>query len=229
MRESRDENSASYTPQILAAWNNVAPVFASSDFPKFAALGKAIQQKTPLEQQMVDSYSAWAKSVSDQVLPLMEQILAQELIPQYQRAVVVAFPEIAQLAAQQTALQNGNPDHGRGPMFGVLWRTDGQPVGGSVESSSSPDQRSLPVVDPELDTTANQADGNYVKAAVGQRRTLSHMYLGQWNAVPWWLRPGGQNVAVRRPLAELHLRLPGALAERGVPQQEFADGDQRRP
>ena len=87
--------------QILAAWSKVAQVFSSSGFPKFTALGSAIQQKVPLEQQMVDSYSAWAKSVSDQVLPLMEEILSQELIPQYQRAVVVAFPDIAQSAAQR--------------------------------------------------------------------------------------------------------------------------------
>ena len=41
LREARDQNSASYTPEILAAWSKVAPVFASSGFPKFAALGSA--------------------------------------------------------------------------------------------------------------------------------------------------------------------------------------------
>src|SRR5271157_4622986 len=112
LREARDQNSASYAPDILAAWSKVAPVFSSSGFPKFAALGSAIQQKVPLEQQMVDSYSTWAKSVSDQVLPLMEEILSQELIPKYQRAVVVAFPDIAQSAARETAARNGDPDHG---------------------------------------------------------------------------------------------------------------------
>ncbi len=178
LRESRDQNSASYTPSVLAAWNKVAPVFSSSGFPKFEALGSAIQQKVPLEQNMVDNYSAWAKSVSDQVLPLMEQILSQELIPQYQRAVVAAFPEIAQSAAQQTASRNGTPDHDRGPMFGVLWRTDAQPVG-IGESSYAPDERSLPAVDPELDSLANQDE--YVNTAVKQRWKLSHEYLNQWN------------------------------------------------
>ena len=75
LREARDQNSASYTSQILAAWNKVAGQFSASGYPKFTALGSAIQQKTPLEQQMVNSYSTWAKSVSDQVLPLMEEIL----------------------------------------------------------------------------------------------------------------------------------------------------------
>ncbi len=181
LREARDQNSASYAPQILAAWSKVAPVFSSSGFPKFTALGSAIQQKVPLEQQMVDTYSAWAKSVSDQVLPMMEEILSQELIPKYQRAVVVAFPEIAQSAARETASAERRPRcHRRGPMFGVLWRTDAQPVGGDAESSYSPDDRTLPVVDPELDSLANQ--DQYVQTAVAQRRTLSHTYLDQWNA-----------------------------------------------
>ena len=180
LREARDENSASYTPQVLAAWSKVAQVFSSSGFPKFTALGSAIQQKVPLEQQMVNNYSAWASSVSDQVLPLMEEILSQELIPKYQRAVVVAFPDIAQSAARETALRNGTPDHGRGPMFGVLWRTDARPVGGAAEATYSPDERTLPVVDPELDSLANQND--YVQTAVAERSYLSHLYLDQWNA-----------------------------------------------
>ena len=111
---------------------------------------------------------------------MMEEILSQELIPQYQRAVVVAFPDIAQSAARETAARNGEPDHRRGPMFGVLWRTDARPVGGEAESSYSPDERTLPVVDPELDSMANQDE--YVQTAVAQRRTLSHMYLDEWNA-----------------------------------------------
>src|SRR5208337_3984656 len=35
LREARDQNSASYTPSILAAWSKVAPIFSSSRFPKF--------------------------------------------------------------------------------------------------------------------------------------------------------------------------------------------------
>ena len=109
LREARDENSASYAPADPRRLEQSGQVFSSSGFPKFTALGSAIQQKVPLEQQMVDSYSAWAKSVSDQVLPMMEEILSQELIPQYQRAVMVAFPDIAQAAAQQTAPGTATP------------------------------------------------------------------------------------------------------------------------
>jgi len=178
-REANNENSASYAPQILGAWNKVAGQFASSGFPKFTALGAAIRQKVPLEQKMVDSYSLWAKSVSDQVLPLMEEILSEELIPKYQRAVVAAFPDIAASAARETASRNGTPDFGRGTMYGVLWRTDGRPLGGGNEASYSPDDRTLPVVDPELDALANQSA--YVQEAQNERYTLAHKYLDDWN------------------------------------------------
>jgi hypothetical protein len=179
LREARDQNSASYAPDILAAWQKVAPVFASSNFPKFTALASAIQQKVPLEQRMVDRYSAWAKSVSDQVLPMMEEIPSEELIPKYQRAVLVAFPDIAQSAARETAQRNGDPNRGRGTMFGVLWRTDAVPVGGGNESGYSPDDRSLPVVDPEFDSVSNQEE--YVKEARSQRYSIAHKYLEDWN------------------------------------------------
>lgn len=179
LHEAGAQNSASYTSQILQAWNNVAKQFQASGFPKFTALGSAIQQKTPLEQQMVNSYSNWAKSVSDQVLPLMDEILQDQLIPQYQRAVVAAFPDIAASAAQETAARNGTPDFGRGTMYGVLWRADGRPLGGGNEAGYSPDERTLPAVDPEMDSLPNQSD--YVRQARRDRWRLSHKYLEDWN------------------------------------------------
>ena len=155
---------------------------------------------------MVDSYSAWAKSVSDQVLPLMEEILSQELIPKYQRAVVAAFPDIAQSAARETASRNGTPDYGRGTMFGVLWRTDGQPPGGGDEASYSPDDRTLPVVDPELDSLPNQSD--YVQAGPGRRSALAHKYLDDWNdELLGAFDQVGEDEPVRQPVAEFHLRI----------------------
>src|SRR5208283_1670835 len=55
LREARDRNAQSYTPRILAAWNTIGPIFQSSNFRKFQALGSAIVQKAPLEQRMVDT------------------------------------------------------------------------------------------------------------------------------------------------------------------------------
>jgi hypothetical protein len=177
LREARDQNSASYAPQILAAWNKIAPTFSKSSIAKFSQLGNAIQQKTPLEQKMVDSYSSWVQSVSQNVLPLMEEILSDELIPKYQRAVVQSFPDIAQSAARETASRNGEPELKRGVMLGVLWRTDAQPVGGAIEET---DERTLPVVDPENDTSAEQSQ--YQATARAHRQKLAQFYLNQWNS-----------------------------------------------
>ena len=175
LREARDRNSESYVPSILAAWAKEGPVFGRSGFPKFDALGPAITQEVPLQQNLVTAFGVWAKAVSDAVLPLMEQILSEELIPQYQRAVVAAFPDIAQNAAMQTALRNGQPDFGRGNMLGALWRSSGQLVGGDNELADP----SLPVVDPELGTVANLAQ--YADKARQQRQMLAQFYLNNWN------------------------------------------------
>ena len=94
MREAHYQNSQKATPDIQAAWERAAPLFSGSGFPKFEALGPAIAGKVPLEKDLVDTYTAWAGAASEKILPLMEEVLAQELIPRYQRAVVEAFPDI---------------------------------------------------------------------------------------------------------------------------------------
>lgn len=175
MREARDRNAEQFVPDILAAWNHEAPVFAQSNFPKFIPLASAIPAKTPLEQALVDAWSNWAATVSPLTLPTLEFILEQELIPEYQRAVVAAFPDITQQAAMEVARRNGLPDFGRGQMLGVLWRTSVIPVGGAGEAY----ERTLPVVDPVMDQFANQAQ--YFNTALQQRRSLSRHYLRMWN------------------------------------------------
>jgi hypothetical protein len=171
-REARDRNSQSRVSDILAAWRKVAPRFSSIRIPKFQRLGAAIQQKVPLEQQMVDTYSEWAAASSANILPLMELILSEELIPKYQRAVVATFPDIAQMAALEVARRNGVPEFGRGPMLGTLWRTSGRPVGGDNEMYDP----SLPVTDP-----VGSSDPRYMRDARNERRTLATRYLNDWN------------------------------------------------
>jgi len=172
MREARDANSEKFVPEILAAWAKVGPVFSSSGFPKFERLGPAIVQKTSLEGQMVIAYSQWVAAVSQPVLPLMEEILSEELIPKYQRAVVAAFPDIAQMAALEIARRNADPDLTRGRMLGAMWRTTGQIVGGDNEAFDP----SLPVVDP----TAS-SEPRYLDDARSQRKRLARQYLRDWN------------------------------------------------
>ena len=54
LREGRDRHADPLVPEILAAWDRIGPVLERSGFEKFEALGQAIPQKTPLEQEMVD-------------------------------------------------------------------------------------------------------------------------------------------------------------------------------
>ena len=175
LREARDQNSAKYVPSILQAWNTVSQKFSQSKFPKFTALGSAIRQKTPLEQNMVTAFSNWASACSEQVLPLMEMILSQQLIPQFEQAVVTAYPDIAQNAAMAVAQRNGEPDYGRGTMLGVLWRADAEPLGSSSENV----YRTLAAVDPVNDQTSGPT--NYLQVAQQQRSNLATQYLNLWN------------------------------------------------
>jgi hypothetical protein len=189
LREARDRNAEQYVPEILAAWDNVAPKFAGSGFPKFEALSQAIPQKVPLEQDLVTTFSDWGAAASALLLPTLEEILAQEMIPQFEQAVVWAYPEIAQQAVIECARRNGPAQNNRGEMLGAFWRTGGQLVGGTGEGFD----RSLPVVDPVNDFLPNQA--TYMDRARQQRLRHAERYLGirqrgwyyagGWHAVSW--------------------------------------------
>ncbi|MBU4272378.1 MAG: Tad domain-containing protein [Planctomycetes bacterium] len=179
MREARDRHADKYVPDILEAWEKEAPVFSGSGFEKFENLGPAISQKVPLEQELVRSYSEWAAAVSDAVLPLMEKILGEpddpttHLIPEYQRAVVEAIPDMAQHAAMTVAALNGQPDYGRGPMLGVLWHAGTrQAVGGDYLASLA--------VNPNGDAAIPAGSSHFSKARE-QRDHLANTYLTGWN------------------------------------------------
>lgn len=177
MREARDRDSESLAPDVLAAWSAMAPWLAASPFPKFAALGNATAEKVPLEAEMVRSFSEWAAAASEMILPVLEEILAQELIPQYQRAVAQSMPQVAQMTARETARQHGLLDGGRGDCQAMLWRTTGQAVGSTDEGPWAWATRTLPVVDPVGDLPG----GDYFLTAYRQRHALSHQYLNAWN------------------------------------------------
>lgn len=186
------QSSARLAPEILAAWAHVAPVFANSGIPRFDALGRALEQKVPLEQEMIRSFNEWAAAFSELVRPTLEEVLAEEMIPEFQRALVLVTPELAQRACDEVVREHGqgrsgaNPtvaspgdgiSSGSGPRVfrGVMWRTLVDPVGGASEEV----RRTLPVVDPVLDSEPNQAD--YFDKATYQRSAFSHRYLADWN------------------------------------------------
>jgi hypothetical protein len=170
LREARDRNSESFAGPILLAWSTMAPVLAGANVPKFRELSDAIPRKVELEHQMVTAYGDWAAAVVPNVLPVMEEILRQEAIPQFQRSVVALYPHLAQAAAMEVAEQEGRPGNGRGTMVGVLWRTSGRIVGGESEARDP----TLPVIDPRSDPVLR-------RRAREARDRLARHYLREWN------------------------------------------------
>ncbi len=145
LREASQHNAEQMVPPILAAWSKVGPVFSQSQFAKFKALGPAITAKVPLEQKMVTAYCNWTAGTANLVLPVWEQILSQQLIPQFQRALVNATPQLAQIAAGEIARRHGLGSPERGPMGAMVYlagsvrrcRTQPRPCRWSIRSPTS--------------------------------------------------------------------------------------------
>lgn len=175
LREGRDQNAVLSTGEILDHWRRVAPELANSEFSKFGILGTDIQQKVPYEIELVRSYSVWSKAAADAMLPMFEQILAEEMIPDYQRTLVLTTPSLVQIACDDVAQRHGQAWPGNPKVQGVLWRTIGDPVDGSSETT----RRSLPVVDVVLDMEPELP--TYYQNAVKERKSWSERYLRKWN------------------------------------------------
>ena len=173
MREAArgPQGSAALVPEILAEWERTGQVFethaAGADFQKFERLGRAIRQKAPREQGVVDGWIRMSREHARLTLPVLEHILAGPgqstsgpvpaanadplggYIPRFQRAVVQQGPFAAHLAANEIARRHGQRTAGqhRGrPLESRLWRTDVQIVGTANEAD--PFTRTLPLVDP---------------------------------------------------------------------------------
>jgi len=185
LREARDRNAERMTPEILAAWKKAGGALSRSEFEKFARLGRGIEYKAPQEQEMIRTFGEWTAASAELVLPVLEEILAQEMIPRFQRGVAAATPDIAQTATGEIVRRHGlkgSPrDVARGTMGGVLWRTSVVPVGGDGEAV----RRTLPVVDPTGESTDDSAGDlrRYFEIAVAQREAIADRYLRDWNKV----------------------------------------------
>ena len=107
MREARDRDAETYTSEILANWERIGPFLATSEFPPFADLGEAITEKIPGESAMATTFGGWAAAASEMILPVLEEILATEAIPEYQRALAAATPGMAQQTASEVARRHG--------------------------------------------------------------------------------------------------------------------------
>jgi hypothetical protein len=169
LEEAQEQNAKRFVPRILSAWRQVGTVLAASSNSGLRRVGLAILEKVPLEQNVVDAFSAWAEAVSMQMLPVMRGILDQELIPQYQRAVLKYWPDVAQATAAEMAARHSVPELGRGAIRAELLWADMTPLlGGDTPF------RTLPVADPQ----ANTAVANEARE---QRALFARWYLEQWN------------------------------------------------
>jgi hypothetical protein len=179
LREGRDRHADPLVPEILAAWDRIGPVLERSGFEKFEALGRAIPHETPLEQDMVTAFGDWMDAASELILPVLEEILIAQAIPDFQRQVVEATPTIAQTAAYEIGRRHtGNPsqrDQPRGPVVGVMWRMLVDPVGGGGEQMRG----TLPAIDPASDTDPEAVDAR--SRAIRERDNLARHYLRLWN------------------------------------------------
>jgi hypothetical protein len=177
MREARDREAEILVPEILDAWRVAGGKLSQSQFPKFTRAGPAIIGKANLELAMVGSFSEWVSASSQLILPVLEEILAEELITKYQRTVLESMPQVAQLTVQEMARQHGLVDGGQGNLRAMLWRTTALPVGFTDETAWP--TRTLPVVDPAGDLAFGPTD--YLGTAINERYSLAHRYLDDWN------------------------------------------------
>lgn len=197
MREARDRNAEAMVPDILAAWTNAGKALSKSGLPELEKVGRAIVNKAPLEQNLVSSYSELSAATSQLVLPVLEHVLRERLIPEFQRAVVRTIPEVAQQATNEVARRHGLKQPKR-RQIAVLWRTSAEPVG--VADEGIPQSRTLPAIDPEPgsadypeavpdphpdpraggDFRSIPGAAEYLRRAVRQREFFAHGYLDRF-------------------------------------------------
>ena len=174
LREARDGNSETYMPAIFDAWDEAGDALQRSRFSKFERLGVAVQQHSQLERELVRTYGVWSSAASELILPVLEEILRQEMIPEFQRSVVEVYPDIAQQAAAEAALKNSLPGRDRDRMSAILVRTSGLSVNGATANDPV-----LPVVDPLATETSHTS--RYSGKAKRRRDELAFRYLRDWN------------------------------------------------
>lgn len=197
LREGRDRTAESLTPEILDEWEQVAEKFAGAEFDKFAELGQALQEKIPQEEELVAAYGDLNQYAAEYGLGVYEAILAEQMIPEFQRAVVRTIPQLAQQTSADIAWRNGmksrelaalagggsgsSGSDDRSPQTGVLWRMSVEPVAYSGEED--PMTRTMPAVDPDpyqSDYGMLPDASAYFDAALVQRRELAKFYLEEW-------------------------------------------------
>lgn len=204
------------TPQLLAKWDEVGGVFeregGNSGYQKFQRLGRAIQQKVPLERDVVATFSDMSAKHAEMTLPVLEYILhagehntaAQGpnqnigvpvqvpdggIIPRFQRELVLSTPRMANLAGDEIARRYGEPGErlraNQVPLQGRMWRTDG--VCFVITDENDPRTRTLPAIDPSPSGSDGPPSMSYYDTARRQRERLAKWYLELW--IRDWMGP----------------------------------------
>lgn len=174
LREAQENHAAETAPELLDNWERIGPFLQTSEFPPFADLGNAISAKVPIERRMATTWTSWARSSSDAIRPVLEQILAQELIPQFQRTLVKGTPMLVHQAMSEVAGRHGRSWPSRTQLHSAMWHTTGEQLGQQMLNTNA-----LPVVDPM--ENGSDSSSRYFRAARSERDYLAHVYLQHWN------------------------------------------------
>ena len=199
LREGRERNAEQRVSDILNAWRLAGADFQQSTFAPFPPLGRAIVNRVPLEQEAVTAFGEEQAVAAQHFLPVFEYILEAELIPKFQRTLVITTPQLAQEAARETARRHARPSNplrasatpatgvtqalrpGDQPLA-VIWQSRVKAIGATSELL--PQWRTLPAVDPSplgTDFSALDDGRQYLEDALKERRELANDYLEQWN------------------------------------------------
>lgn len=174
-REASEGKSRDLALEALDHWSRIAPHLESSEFPKFAQLGSEIPRKVSVETRMVETYLLWAQTMSQSMLPVLESILQEEAIRQFQHALLDNTPRIVQTAVDEIVNRHAQSWPTPRRMRAVLWRVWGEPVNGPNELVL----RTIPIVDPLFDPTVDP--NAEIRQAREVRDELAHRYLDEWN------------------------------------------------
>ena len=198
LREGRDNNMIPESgpplyQTLLDEWEKQIPRLTKEGtqeptFPKFKRAGKALEGIHPIEESFLPLFSESMSQLSDQYLEILETILAEEMIPQFQQEVILQTDQITAQVVNEVAYRHGKDSKSgsQGPQAGVLWRLRSgygpEPVG--YGSQYHPLERVMPAVDPSpvhIDY-GQLPDGDlYYQDALEERRQMTKWRLMQWN------------------------------------------------
>jgi len=189
LREGKERNAEQQVPGILQAWALAGADLLKAEFEPFPRAGRAVIERIPFELDAVTAFGDEQAAAADHFLPIFEYVLDYELIPEYQRTLVRAVPQLASAAARASVKRHAQPANlsQREPQAGdtpvcVLFRSNTQAIG--EISEEHPLVRTVPAIDPSpngSDLGAARYGTEYFDTAVDQRESLANHYLELWN------------------------------------------------